>query len=78
MGSTQYAIKIRTASGGMYSVGPYDTLQEAETMAEDIAYNGNLSRLRTQKHGLLYLCDQPEVVEIIPFKMKESEPKEFD
>ena len=72
MSQTQYVVKVRMKHTGSYSVGPYKTQEEAEFIAKDIAFAG-ANTLRTQRGTTIFLCADPEVVEIVSFVRKEEE-----
>lgn len=72
MNQTQYVVKVRMKYTGSYSVGPYKTLEEAELIAKDIAFSG-ANTLRTQRGTTIFLCADPEVVEIVSFVRKDEE-----
>ncbi len=64
MDKTQYAIKVHMKHTGTYPVGPYRTVEEAEIVAKDIAFGG-ANTLCTQSGTTIFLCDEPEVVEVL-------------
>ena len=71
MSQTQYVVKVRMKHTGSYSVGPYRTMEEAEIVAKDIAFSGG-NTLRTQRGTTIFLCADPEVVEIVSFVRKDE------
>ncbi len=75
MANTQYAVKIRMKCTGSYSVGPYDSMDEARSVAEEIV-SGERESIKTQRGSLIFLCDDPEVVEIVPFTRRDKEDDE--
>ncbi len=74
MQQTMYAVKVRMKHTGSYSVGPYRTVEDAEIVAKDIAFDG-ANTLRTQRGTTIFLCESPEVVEIVQFVKKEDDGK---
>lgn len=75
MANTQFAVKIRMKHTGSYSVGPYASMDEAKNTAMLIT-SGELDGVQTQRGTILYLCDDPEVVEIVPFTPRFRDDKE--
>ena len=71
MQETQYAIKVRMRYSGSYSIGPYKSRTEAEYLAREIVA-GEISELKTQRGSTLYICGDPEVVEVVPFAKKDD------
>ena len=67
----QYAVKIRMKHTNSYSVGPYSNLDEARAMAQEIV-SGNIDEVKTQRGSILFLCDDPEVVEIVRFSSRDE------
>ena len=74
MQQTMYAVKVRMKHTGSYSVGPYKTHEDAEVVAKDIAFSG-ANTFRTQRGTTLFLCADPEVVEIVKFVKKDDDDK---
>lgn len=72
MSQTQYVVKVRMKHTGSYSVGPYRTVEDAEFVAKDVAFAG-ANTLRTQRGTTIFLCESPEVVEIVSFVRKDEE-----
>lgn len=72
MAITQYAVKVRMKHTGSYSVGPFNSMDEARGVAEGIV-SGEADGICTQRSSIIYLCDDPEVVEVVPFTRKEKE-----
>jgi hypothetical protein len=72
MANTQYAVKIRMKSTGSYSVGPFNLMDEARTVAEEIV-SGEMESIKTQRGSIIFLCDDPEVVEVVPFTRRDRE-----
>jgi pyruvate/oxaloacetate carboxyltransferase len=66
----QYVVKVHMKRTGTYSVGPYHTVEEAEDVAKDIAFYG-ANTLCTQRGTKIFLCDEPEVVEVVSFVRKD-------
>lgn len=71
MAEMQYAVKIKMKYSGSYSVGPYNDRKEAEGIAADIAF-GDVNTIKTQRGSTLYICTDPEAVEVVPFIRKDD------
>ena len=70
-----YAVKVHMATG-IINTGPYQTKEEANSLAADIAFGDvntfdTLNTFDTQRKGRAYLSELPNYVEVIPFVPKE-------
>lgn len=72
MGDVQYVIKVKMKYTGTYSVGPFAEREMAENIADEIA-SGEMSRVKTQRGSTIYICGDPEIVEVLAFFPKRED-----